>query len=440
MAEVIFSSSGSTSLTAKKIVRTEESLRADAANLVQSYPQIWGDRSVHVVASVRPEHMYGALWCVRAPQIAGLSVDPEPVLSVEQLVSRAQALKSILFVTSPSFLEKAILHPDFPSLRGLIRHVITSGSPLRAETSHRVYDVLGVSPFEIYGCTEIGSVASRQRIHGESWTLCPNITACAVPEGISVDSPYAERRPFVLSDRVEFTSARTFNLYERLDRRVKILEKYVSLPELEAIIEKHSFVSRVRLESLGGDVPRLGALVVPSAEGLAILAETQSMTEFASRLRRDLLPQMANSVYPRRLRVVHELPVNPQGKTTAVLARAALTDWLTEPIVTSWSAHSDTLEVDWIAPRDAIYFKGHFESFALMPGVAQLALVRYFARQVFTDFPEAGAWRRLKFQNMIRPGDAMHLSLKRLGPSSFDWSISKGDKVYALSRVEGVAE
>ena len=126
MTEVGFSTSGSSG-AAKRIVRTEDSLRADAEMLVKQFPEFWAARPP-VVATIPPDHMYGALWRVRAPAAAGSAVDAETVLSAEGLVAAAGRHGRFLLVTTPSFLEKLLDHPDAPALRGALVGIVTSGS------------------------------------------------------------------------------------------------------------------------------------------------------------------------------------------------------------------------------------------------------------------------------------------------------------------------
>ncbi len=422
MADIVFASSGSTG-AAKRIVRTDESLAADAENLVKSFPEIWADRPA-VVASVRPEHMYGALWRVRAPAFAGSEVDPAVVLSVEELVAAAKRYGRFLFVTTPSFLEKALHHPDFAALKGSVKDVVTSGSLLRAETSHAVFETLGVSPFEIYGSTETGSVAWRRQAAGEGWTLCPGIGARVDADGaLVVDSPFAMERPFTLSDGVAFLDENHFLLHGRLDRRAKILEKWVSLPDVESALERHRFVQRAHALALDGDVTRLGALVVLSPEGARALADS-TCAVLAARLRRDLLAEVGESVFPRRIRFVREIPRNEQGKTTAVAAKAALGAWCAEPATLAWEQAGDTLTARFAFPPDLKCFKGHFPSFAILPGVAQMYFVRHFARQAFPDYPEACVFKRLKFQKIIVPNTEVTLTMTRLSPGTFQFALT----------------
>ena len=429
---VAFSTSGSSG-EAKRILRTEASLQADAAALVREFPSIWGDKSVAVVSSVRPEHMYGALWRVRAPACAALRVDPAIVASMEQLMALAGHYKRLLFVTTPSFLEKALVHPDFPCLKGAVADIVTSGSLLRTETSTAVYAVLGGSPLEIFGCTEAGTVASRRQIDGPLWKVYSPVHVDSCPEGLSVDSPFAISRPFVMSDAVECVDATHFRLMGRTDRRVKILESYVSLPAVEKLFESHPFIARAHAVVCGGNVPRLGILAVPSSEALADLP--LSAASFAARLRRDLCGRMDGAAFPRRIRFVRQLPVNEQGKTTVLAARTALASWAREPFVAKWAFVADELAATLVFPPDLPCFKGHFPGLPILPGVAQLYYVRHFARQVFPDFPGRADYRRLKFQKIIRPNAAVNLRVVRT-PKGFDCSLTGQNGICASYLVE----
>lgn len=422
MSDVVFSTSGSTG-ESKRIVRSDESLRADAAQLVREFPELWSGRPT-VVASVRPEHMYGALWRVRSPEYAGCAVDPAVIVSVEELASACARYGRILFVTTPSFLEKALDHPDFSSLRGAFAGIVTSGSLLDGGTAMDVARVAGCCPTEIFGSTETGTVAFRRRAESDLWRVVGGVGVSRTPDGrIAVDSPYAMSRPVVMDDLVEMTGTGTFRLLGRADRRVKILERYVSLRQVEEAFSAHPFVERVRVETLGGTVPRLGALVVLSPSGLKKLAESAS-SAVASRLRRDIMPVTGPLAFPRRIRFVRMLPVNEQGKTTASAVRNELAAWCAEPAVLSWRATDAELQAELVFQPDAECFQGHFPGFAVLPGVAQLFFIRHFARQAFADFPETATYRRLKFQKVITPGRHVELSVARCGAEKFAFSVS----------------
>ena len=434
MAEVVFGTSGSTG-TSKRIVRTEESLQEDARRLVAAFPDVWGGAPA-VVASIRPEHMYGALWRVRAPVVAGSVVYEAVVFSVEELLFAREKYGTFLFVTTPSFLEKALKHPDFTALRGAFHGIVTSGSLLRGETSLAVAAAVGCCPLEIYGSTETGTVAWRRRVAGEEWTLVADVACRATEDGrMWVDSPFAMSRPYVMGDIVEFVGERRFLLKGRADRRVKILEKYVSLSEVESALAAHPFVARVRVETYGDEVVRLGALIVPSESGLAVFARDGS-SFVAAALRTFLRGKVADVAIPRRFRLVREMPTNEQGKTTVAAVRAVLGAWCREPAVLGWQATADALAAELVFPPDTECFKGHFPGFPILPGVAQLYFLRHFAQQAFPDWPRVPTYGRLKFQKVILPGRTVNLRVVRKGPSAFEFSLVGANGPRSSGRVE----
>ena len=438
MADVVFGTSGSTG-ESKRVARTEESLRMDAQMLVGALPEIWGSRPV-VVSTVRPEHMYGALWRVRAPEAAGCAVDPAVMLSVEELSAAVVRHGRVLLVTTPSFLEKALHHPGFASLKGSCAAVVTSGSLLRAETSRAVADALGTCPIEIFGSTETGSVAFRRRAEGEEWRVFPGVCVYAADGGLlGVDSPFAAERPFTMPDVVTISAPDRFVLHGRADRRVKILEQFVSLTAVERAFAAHPLVAAVRAEPFGDGVQRLGVLVVPSDAGRSALAGG-TYSDVSSRLRRDLLAEVGELAFPRRMRFVRELPVNEQGKTTAADVRNVLAAWCQEPVVLEWSATDASLSARLVFPPDSKCFAGHFPGFPVLPGVAQLFFMRHFARQAFRDFPDAAEWKRVKFYRIALPGRVLELSVARCGDGAFEFSF-KGEKGSCSSgRVEGTVQ
>lgn len=434
MADVVFNTSGSTG-DAKCIIRTEESLKMDASSIVASFPDIWSSRPA-VVASVRPEHMYGALWRVRVPAVAGSVVDPAIIMSVEELASACQRHGRIVFVTTPSFLEKALGHPEFENLKGAFVAIVTSGSLLRSETALAVAQKLDCCPTEIFGSTETGTVAYRRQTQCELWTVMDNVEVSTLPDGrLVVDSPCAMERAYVMGDIVKLETPRTFRLIGRANRRVKILERYVSISDVESEFLAHPFVSRVRVEATADAVPRLGALIVLSEQGIEALSKT-SYGEVASRFRRDLSKKIGSFAFPRRIRFVRQLPVNEQGKTMVQAVRAMLGNWSEEPVVLSWRATDDMLLAQLVFPPDLKCFRGHFPSFSVLPGVAQLYFLMYFGRQAFPDFPETVTYKRLKFQKAILPCCEVKLEVTRRESGSFGFSISSSTGLYSSGIIE----
>ena len=421
MDEMTFYTSGSSG-AAKPIVRSLKTLREDAAALVAMFPELWAERPA-VVSTAPVDHLFGVLWRVLAPERAGSWSDPETVISAEQLLAARERHGRFLFATTPSFLEKLLVHPDAGALKGSFAGIVTSGGLLRRATSLAVTEVLGVCPLEIFGSTEAGTVAYRRQTEGDEWRLADGVEVSTDGEGrLVVRSPFVDECPFVMSDAVVLTAPDRFRLLGRTDRRVKILEQFVSLPEVETKMEAHPFVDRVRAEAFGESVPRLGGLVVLSPEGRKALA-AGTYAALGARLRKDLLPVVGASAFPRRLRFVRTLPTNERGKTTAADVRCALGTWCREPVVLDWRQTADGLFARVSFPPDNECFDGHFPGFPILPGVAQLYFLRHFAQQVFPDFPEAATYRRLKFQKVILPSAETSLVVTRQGFGEFAFTL-----------------
>lgn len=435
MADVVFRTSGSTG-EAKEIRRTETSLLADANALVRVFDAIWGCRPF-VVSTAPTDHIFGHFWRVLVPSLAGAEVFGETILSVEALDAAIAGRVNVLIVTTPSFLEKVLEHPLFAAMRGRITSIVTSGSPLRRATAIQTKDAIGVCPMEIFGSTEAGTVAWRRQDAGEEWNVFDGVEVSLDTEGrIVVDSPFAMERPLVMSDLARLVPPRRFLHLGRADRRVKILEEYVSLGAVERALESHPFVERARAEAFGDGVKRIGALLVASEAGRAAVAAGK-FGDACRRLRGDLLPQIGPLGFPRRIRFVRRFPIDKRGKTKTADVLSALSAWCQEPVVLEWRESGDELSARLVFPPDSECFSGHFPGNPILPGVAQLFFLRHFARQAFPDFPDAGVWRRLKFQKLVYPGETLALDIRRQGPGRFDFACKTGEGVCLSGLLEG---
>ena len=421
-----FRTSGSTG-SAKVIEKTAASVEADAAMLLKSFPDLFGDRP-YVLATIRQEHMFGTLWRKLLPEIAGCEVYDGTIVSAEELTAAAAGRGKTLLVTTPSFLEKAVESEDFRSLGASLAGVVTSGSLLKKDLSRRVRELAGISPTEIFGSTETGSVAWRRQADGEEWTLFGGVSAWREDDGrIAVDSEFSISRPFVMGDSVEFVSPERFLLLGRADRNVKILEKYVSLPRIEAAMERHPFVGKAHAVASDEPVPRIRALVELSAEGRAALKKSTygALTAALKRETAGIEP----FAFPRRIRYLNVLPYNEQGKLVRSEILPILESRYQEPVSENEVSGEDSFSADLVFVSDAVYFDGHFRNFRILPGVVQLDWVCRCIRRRWRKGPFAGEILRLKFQRPVLPGERVRFTLSRLEGERYSFSFKIGESV-----------
>jgi uncharacterized membrane protein len=78
-------------------------------------------------------------------------------------------------------------------------------------------------------------------------------------------------------------------------------------------------------------------------------------------------------------------------------------------------------------PPNLAYFQGHFDGYAVLPGVVQVEIL--VARQVASTWPElvrVCRVTRLRFKRPIRPGDDLVLELTRPVPERVDFDVRCG--------------
>lgn len=423
---VSFSTSGSTAAP-KPVVKTFESLAKETAFHRARLADTLARKPLFL-STVEPHHMYGTLWRVMLPKAAGCPVDPDVILSPETLLAKMRSADAVFLVTTPSFLARFTAYAEAYDVPQNCVEITTSGALLTADVSAAAKRVFGRAPQEIFGSTETGGVAWRRQEEGNAdaalWRVFDPVTVRTAPDGrLVVASPFSFRRRYTLGDGVTLTpDRRAFSLHGRLDRLVKIAEHRVSLPAYEEVLKSLPDVADAALCPLEGPHGSyLGAVVVRTPDAPPLPAKP------GLALRQRLLPLFPKGTVPRRYRFVHDLPRNAQGKVRTAALRRILLSGLTEPHV----AHVVRTETSWAADFTfdpaASYFRGHFPSFAVLPGVVQLGLARHFAEQAFLVDAPLKAVKKMKFSHAIVPGAQIRFTLTRQSDTVFAYEYKKGD-------------
>lgn len=263
-------------------------------------------RPVEILGTVPPQHMYGfettILLPLHAPAASwsGTAFYPDDV---------RRALSAMppptLLVTTPLQLRGLLEAAGLPAPGG----VISATAPLDRALAQAAEARWGGLVREIFGATELGSVASRRTVDGDIWTLYPDLTLAGAAECWTIAAPFAP--PTALSDTVSPVDGRRFRLLGRRTDLVKLAGRRASLSGLNRIlagipgVQDGVFLAPDDLDRRTS--ARLIVLVVaPERSAEDILA--------------DLRPRIDAVFLPRRVTRVAALPRNELGK----LPRAAL--------------------------------------------------------------------------------------------------------------------
>ncbi len=262
------------------------------------------------LASVPPLHIYGLLFSVVLPLVAGgRVVAASPVLPAE-IAAALERQRPTVFVSGPAHY-RALRRSDLraPGLR----LAFSSGGMLDAADGARFSEHTGVGVSEVYGSTETGGIAVRQRAAGESeWSPLAGVRWALAGDRLAVDSahlsPGLDRNPaglYVTGDRAAPGGAGRFVLLGRADGIVKVGGKRVDLLEVEQKLRA---------------VPGVDDACVLARERPGRLAEIVALvvsTRDETALRQALADQLPPPAMPRRLLRLDAIPTTGAGKRDA---------------------------------------------------------------------------------------------------------------------------
>ncbi|MDR0440649.1 MAG: AMP-binding protein [Candidatus Accumulibacter sp.] len=390
-------------------------LRAEAEMLEQSFR---GELTpgTRFVASVPHQHMYGLPFFLLWPLAAGRPFVVEKLRYPED-AGRLPSADYVL-VSAPTFLKYL---PDAPRSSAGWRMATSAGSPLAPEVARAAFAYLRAPLYEIYGSTETGAVARRTT--GAPWQPMPGVRL-AVDERSSrlrIHSPLlseSEQTGGFLSGDLARLDESGLELLGRADRLVKIGEKRISPDQVERELVRLPEVAEARvllLPGAQGERAVFGAVAILSPEGRRKLMAEKKI-RFSAHLRSRLAGRLDPLAMPRRWRYVEAFPVNEMGKT----ARGDL-ERLFAPefprIEEIPGAVEDSVALLLELPAGLVWFEGHFPDLPVLPGVVQIDWAAHYGRLYLGFDATASDVSRLKFQNLIRPGDRprLELSLRRGG-------------------------
>jgi len=429
--ELVIYTSGSTG-AAQPIRKKFFQLANEVANLEKQFGALLEDAPI--VCTFSHQHIYGLLFNVLWPLAAGRPIQASPLSWFENF-QVALMDRPVVLVSSPAHLRRLPENPAWEKAGSGIRAVFSSGAPLSFETAQECKRLIGQTPVEVYGSSETGGIAWRQQESAENqtWTALPGVrwrlaAHDAESDVIEVSSEHLPSRDwFRTADRGRSDSQGRFVLGGRVDQIVKVEGKRVSLSAIEKLLKKSPLVQSSRAVTIHGARQRIAAFVVLSASG-KIELERKGRRAFTGALRGLLSDSVEPVGIPRIWRFLDALPVNDQDKTSQADLLALLDrpqPRCTEPRARLIRRDSERALFELVAPRELMYFDGHFLGHPILPGVVQVDWVISYGRRCFQLPAVFRGARKLKFQRVILPDTPVKLELVyRHDKSTLEFNLS----------------
>lgn len=397
---------------------------------VETLENLFGVRMTDskIFSTVSHHHIYGLLFKVLWPFSSGRPISAAAINYPEQL-QELLAREDCVLVASPAHLKRIPEHLDWSGVKTHLKVVFSSGGPLSDEALLSVQRLWSLSPIEVYGSSETGGIAWRQRLEpkDQAWSIFPNVEwrRAEQDQTIEIRSPHLPSPTWEpLADRIEAIDTEHFRLLGRQDRIVKIEEKRISLDLMERVLLADSLVVDARLIVIDRENAKepskfqrqqIVAFVVLSAEGRSYLS-AHGKFSLNQTLRMALAKHVEAVALPRRWRYLESMPINAQGKTTQaqLLALVATMDnsaLPTKPRCEIIEQESLRQLLRIIVPADLLYFRGHFPIAPVLPGVVQVDWALHFAREFFGLAKKFRGLSGLKFQQIIGPETPVYLEL-----------------------------
>ena len=396
----------------KIIKNTLFNLLAEAKGIIDSIGL--EEKQYTVVTTTTPTHRYGLTYIVLIPLLMGYIISCDKLSYPDTLRE-----KNSVLVTTPSFL-------DFVKNSGLNftctpEIIFSAGSKLKQETfeyfekAHKVVD--------IYGSTETGTSAYRKSSKEKELTLLNDVKMKACEDGTIVYTPYAIEKEVKVSDLTEVHGNKII-LKNRADRLLKIQDKRISAVGLEDELRQNSFVSDAYCFKPDEKIACLCALTDEGREFLL----SNGINELKKSLKGFLRERF--DIVPQRWKFIDKLPETKRGKTDTEFISRLFSINFSFPVILKREQTKDSAKFSlWFYPSSNFY-KGHFPSFKVTPGVVQLYLVSFLGNRVFGVELSDGQMKRIKFSNIIKAGEIVELELSKKG-QNVSYEYKKGEKTYS---------
>ncbi len=263
-----------------------------------------------ILATITPYHIYGLLFSVLVPLLSGASVVAESPSFPAEIDDYIQKESVTVLVSVPAHFRAL----QKRRLAGSLRLAFSSAGMLDIEDNSTFCASNSANIVEVYGSTETGGLATRNRGTGESFFTPLDILEWRITDGrllvrspfVSAEVPTGEDGWFLTGDKVREEEGGCFSLHGRADAITKVGGERVDLDEVKDLLMRQRGVSEcvvLALEDGGGRGNRIAALLCSDEEELDLRP-----------LKHVLSISLEPAAMPKLFKLVSRIPVKANGK------------------------------------------------------------------------------------------------------------------------------
>jgi acyl-coenzyme A synthetase/AMP-(fatty) acid ligase len=286
--------------------KTAMNLLMEAANIKNTFDIKEDDT---ILATVPPNHIYGMLYSILLPLVAGAKVSAKTPTFPNEIIQHIEETNATVLVSIPAHYRAL---KDLPLAHHKVRIAFSSAGALSEEDSLGFYNNTGIGVTEIYGSTETGGIAQRNRAKGQA-TFAPFKCAdvkIGKNEQLQVRSHFLSKELvksndgfFETADRAQWVDSSGFMLLGRSDGIVKVGGKRVDLAQTRETL----------LQVKGVDDAYVFAIKVKSGRENEIVALVEGQVT-SDRIHQAVNLHLPAHARPRNIKVIDQIPLSSTGK------------------------------------------------------------------------------------------------------------------------------
>ena len=279
-----------------------------------------------LLATVPAQHMYGLEASIIVALQNGFVIHsskpffPQDIThcleDLTQLAHRCGQTIETTVITTPLHL-KACIKTGVP-LPG-VKQFISATAPLQIELAQLCETQYSARVMEIFGCTEVGSMACRRTIETEQWTVLEDITLQAINEHNEIQINTARSiKHFPFNDIIELLDEQHFILKGRKEDLINLAGKRTSLAYLNHHLQSYEELTDACFyqDALLKKSNKVNAITEYQLVAFVVLKTPAAMNNKHMLIKiRHYLQQRIESVFlPKKIFFVDTLPRNTTGK------------------------------------------------------------------------------------------------------------------------------